>query len=429
MTPLVITLFLLLQTLLSPPVGGGRVQARILKPARPIASTPKSAAPTRFLMAHYMPWYEAAPERGKWGWHWTMNHYDPNHAVQGRREAASQFQPLIGLYDSNDPDLLECHVLLMKFAGIDGVIIDWYGSEDYLDYGLNHRNTQHLIQVIRRAGLHFAVCYEDQTVPKLIAGHRFPADEAVAQGQKLLKWMEANWFSTPQYLKLQDRPVLMVFGGGYYQGDQWKQIFAPLHQPPAFFTELGPRPSAVGAFGWPVPAGGTEKSFEVLNDFYSRSKAWAQSIPVAYPRFQDIYADAGVGPSWGKIEDREGKTYEETLTRALRSSASIVQLATWNDWGEGTNIEPSVEFGYRDLEATQRLRRKYIDPKFLYTAKDLRLPIRLYLLQKRYSDNPTLRAKFDAISKALFEGRLDRSRTLLEAVSKVPDGRRPSGER
>jgi hypothetical protein len=29
---------------------------------------------------------------------------------------------------------------------------------------------------------------------------------------------------------------------------------------------------------------------------------------------------------------------------------SIIQIATWNDWGEGTVVEPSREFGYRDLE-------------------------------------------------------------------------------
>jgi len=51
-----------------------------------------------------------------------------------------------------------------------------------------------------------------------------------------------------------------------------------------------------------------------------------------------------------------------------------VQLVTWNDWGEGTQIEPSVEFGYRDLEATQRERRR-MTPSFPCIAADLRLPL------------------------------------------------------
>ena len=44
-----------------------------------------------------------------------------------------------------------------------------------------------------------------------------------------------------------------------------------------------------------------------------------------------IYAEAGVQKSWGTIEDRDGKTYEQTLERALTSRASMIQLVTWND--------------------------------------------------------------------------------------------------
>ncbi|HZO91184.1 MAG TPA: glycoside hydrolase family 71/99-like protein [Chthonomonadaceae bacterium] len=388
--------------------------ANVAHARQPDIATAKPSRNTRFLMAHYMPWFEAAPERHQWGWHWTMNHFRPEHQAAGRREVASHYYPLLGLYDSNDSDLLECHALLMKFAGIDGAIIDWYGNDNLLDYGLIHRNTQHLIQVLRRAGLHLAICYEDQTVPKLIAGHLFPASEAVAHGQKLLAWMQANWFVSPTYLKQDGRPVLLVFGGGYYQAEDWKRIFAPLPQPPDLFTELDRRAPAIGGFGWPVPEGGTEKSFVELNSFYTRAKAWPQFIPTAYPRFHDIYAEAGVQKSLGYIADREGKTYAETLTKALQSRAAVIQLATWNDWGEGTMIEPSVEFGYRDLETTQRLRRKYMSASFPYTAKDLRLPVQLYRLQKQFQDRPAMRARLAAIAQLLFAGRLDRARTLLK---------------
>ncbi len=29
----------------------------------------------------------------------------------------------------------------MKLAGIDGVVVDWYGTVDHLDYAVNHRHT------------------------------------------------------------------------------------------------------------------------------------------------------------------------------------------------------------------------------------------------------------------------------------------------
>ena len=384
----------------------------------PAASPSHSPVGSRVLMAHYMPWFEADPLQKRWGWHWTMNHYHPEQTAQGnqqRREAASHYYPLIGLYDSNDLDALQCHALLMKYAGIDGVIIDWYGTDDFLDYGLVHRNAQQLIEAVRKAGLRFAICYEDQSVPKQIAANRLPQKDALTYGQTLLQWVQTHWFTDAAYYKQDNRPVFLVFGSGYYQGEQWNQIFAGLPEAPEFFTESNRRPPAVGAFDWPQPGGGTEQSFHETEVFYTRAAQWARFIPAAFPRFHDIYQEAGVQKSWGKIEDRDGKTYAETLERALKSPASLIQIVTWNDWGEGTQIEPSVEFGYRDLEATQRLRRKYLDASFPYTAQDLRLPVAFYALKKNASSD---KARLDRISTLLFAGHLAEARKQMAILAK-----------
>lgn len=373
---------------------------------------------SRSLMVHYMPWFEANPTHKKWGWHWTMNHYHPDQITKGKPEVASHYLPLIDLYDSHDPDTLECQVLLMKFAGIDGVIIDWYGKDDFLDYGLIHRNTLQLIKLIKKAGLSFAVCYEDQSVPKLVSANRISQTETLAYVQNLLAWMQTNWFTDNAYLKQNNRPVFLVFGQGYYKGDQWSEIFSKLPQVPEFFTESSRRAPAVGAFDWPQPGGGTEAGLRETDAFYTRTKEDPQSMPTAFPRFHDIYAEAGVQKSWGKIEDRKGKTYTETLERALKSQALIVQIATWNDWGEGTQIEPSVEFGYRDLEVTQRLRRKHLNTSFPYRAQDLRLPVLLYKLRKKLQDKEASSAKLESTSQALFAGEVSKARRLLSELSK-----------
>jgi hypothetical protein len=376
----------------------------------------KTTAPTkpRFLMAHYMPWFEAKPTHKDWGWHWTMNHFHPDTITEGRREIASHYSPLMGPYDSSDPDALDCQVLQMKAAGIDGVFIDWYGTDDYLDYGGIQQNTQHLIQAIKKAGLRFALVYEDQTVPNLIAGHVFPETEAVAHGQAMMAWLQAHWFSDPAYLTLEGRPVFLTFGDGYYKGDQWTQIFAGLPKPPLYFTEETPRLPAEGAFAWPQPLGGTAGCDAALESFYKRAPAWPEFIPAAWPRFDDIYADAGMPAPHRFVDDRAGETYTVSLDKALKSGAPIVQLVTWNDWGEGTQIEPSVEFGYRDLEATQRGRRS-IEPHFPRTASDLRLPLTLYQLQKEADSHSSSRAKLDTISGLLFTGQWAKARTLLAA--------------
>ena len=79
----------------------------------------------------------------------------------GRRQIASWFYPMIGPYASSDRDVIDYHLLLMKYAGIDGVIVDWYGTHNVLDYPLVKRNTDSLFNRIPDAGLQFGICYED----------------------------------------------------------------------------------------------------------------------------------------------------------------------------------------------------------------------------------------------------------------------------
>src|SRR5580698_882447 len=107
-----------------------------------LALPPASCAASKTVMVYYMPWFTAKPYSSNWGWHWTMDHFNPDatNAV-GQRQIASWYYPSIGPYDSSDPAVLEYHVLLMKLAGIDGVIVDWYGSDDCFDYGINNQAT------------------------------------------------------------------------------------------------------------------------------------------------------------------------------------------------------------------------------------------------------------------------------------------------
>lgn len=364
------------------------------------------------FIAHYMPWYASKPFSGTWGWHWTMNHFNPNHVVDGRQEAASRYRPLIRLYDSADPDVLEYHALLMKLAGFDGAAIDWYGNEKYYDYAAVHSNSQHLIQALERANLKFTLVYEDQTVTQLIKGKVFRQEEAVQKGKDLFSWVDENWFSRPSYLRLDGQPVLMVFGPQFYKDADWSAMLGGLRTPPAFFTLMFKRGRAIGGFSWPTPQHGEAKSWDELAQFESRSVDWQAKIEVAYPRFKDIYAQTGQG-GFPSIEDKGGQTLRRTFNLAIASHAPIIQVATWNDWGEGTQIEPSEEFGYRDLETVQRYRRQ-TDPAFKFTPADLRLPLRLYKLRKKSTIDATIGPKLTAVAKLLYEGKVDKARESLE---------------
>ena len=128
------------------------------------------------------------PASSTWGWHWTMNHFDPDKKQDGKRSIASHYYPLIGPYDSGDPAVIEYHRLLMKLAGIDGVIVDWYGLSNLYDYPQVHRNSAWLFHSTTKLGLRFGVCYEDQTVARLVEAKKLPAGDRVQHVRQEIDW-------------------------------------------------------------------------------------------------------------------------------------------------------------------------------------------------------------------------------------------------
>jgi len=53
----------------------------------------------------------------------------------------------------------------------------------------------------------------------------------------------------------------------------------------------------------------------------------------------------------GNVVDREGgMRFRRSFERALGARPDFLQICTWSEWGEGTVIEPTVEFGYQYCE-------------------------------------------------------------------------------
>jgi hypothetical protein len=369
-----------------------------------------SVKPATQILAHYMPWFEADAEKEKWGWHWTMNSTDPKQFdSNGHREIAAHYYPEIDLYNSADDAVLEYQLLLMKLAGIDGVIVDWYGRTDYFDYALLHANAVKLFECTQRFGLKFAVCYEDQTIPKLVAGGKIDSSSVVNHVVSEIKWLKENWFSQDNYLQLEGLPVLLSFGNEGLTHRQWDQVIQSLGFELQYFSEHHRRNCAVGAFDWPVP-----DQSKTIETFLRDSKQWKHLIPVAFPGFNDFYSQAGVSKDWRQMSEAGGETFRKTLRQALATGAPLVQIATWNDWGEGTMIEPSVEFGDRDLQMVQKLRRELVDPNFQYVAEDLKLPGRLLALRR--SKEPVEKQKLDAIAALMADGKTTAARKQLAEI-------------
>ena len=363
------------------------------------------------VLAHYMPWFEVRQQSPRWGWHWTMNAFDPEKQIDGHPQIASHYHPLIGPYDSSDSDVLEFHLLTMKLAGIDGVIVDWYGLTDYRDYALLHRNATRMLEAAERLKVKFVICYEDQTIPALVEAKRLDSQDRVAHAAEEIGWLSKYWFKSASYLQLDGKPVLLSFGQTGLSDTEWTECLSKAAVPVAYFSQQQRRQAAIGAFDWPIPS--NYKS--ALQKFRLDSKQWKYAIPVVVPRFVDIYAEAKVGPSYGRIDDANGHQFRSTLEAALATQPAIVQIATWNDWGEGTIIEPSREFGYRDLETLQAV-LKPRRPK-IGQPSDLQLPLAL-LKHRRTQPTAAQTQQLNQIASLIADGQMDAARQRLQQFDK-----------
>ena len=356
------------------------------------------------VLAHYMPWFE------KYGHHWTEGSakYDPSQILpDGRANIASHYYPLTGNYDSSDTAVLEYQLALMKIAGIDGVIFDWYGITEGIDYKPIHEATKIMVDLIKKRGMKYVICYEDQSVKHLIEFGIVKRDDGISTAKETFNWMEKNWFSDEAYVKVDGRPLVLCFGPQYFnQKSEWDQIWAGLKARP-FFIDLDGRTNwADGTKNWSpmhLSSGGRlsiARLVKYLNDFYEKQQNKPFVVGTAMPAFHDIYAQAGK-KSYGFLDYSNGETFKLTWTAAERARSNVIQIQTWNDYGEGTIIEPTIERGYKELEYIQDRRTQW-NADFPFGAGDLRIPIELYKILANEKTTAEQKRQIAAIYDMLF---------------------------
>ncbi len=377
----------------------------------------------KVILAHYMPWYQTPTVQGRWGEHWTGwgKEHDPEKTNEnGLPDIWSHYHPLIGPYDSADSDLLECHLLQMKLGGIDGVIVDWYGIVPEVDYPQIHEATRAMFAACGKVGMKFAPCFEDRSVDLMLKRNKLTEEQVPGYLTETFQWMEKEWFGQPQQARHDGRPLVLMFGPIYVQNTEtWKQVLGSLKEKPALFGlhHLWRKAAADGGFTWVhFDAWAGNPDSDTVKNRLKETYAYpapdpAQVIPSAIVGYHDVYPQ-----SHGRVEERDGQTLRESIDVCMEGPWSLIQLVTWNDYGEGTMFEPTHENGYRALEILQEARKKEGGGKFSFTAEDLRLPAQLYALRKKPGADS---AALDKVSQLLNEGKCGEARKAMEGMGSV----------
>jgi len=325
------------------------------------------------VLAHYMPWFMFNASTHEAGWHWTMDYknktVDP---FASPPRIAAHSTPLIGPYDSRDRRVIRYHLELMQKSGIQGVIVNWYGTRAHDDYPRNLEASDVIIDEAAKAGMMFSVAYEDWTVDDG-SWEKEPKPDVLqaarAQLAKDFEYLRDRYMTKPGFLRIGGRPLLLVFGPRKLcLTDDWEPMLSSV------FPEEATRPMVMKLqgnsadippgynFPWfpslhPPASSNASDMAQFLKRYYkTEAEANRTAMGVIWQGFHDYYKEGsgGVEKSYGYLDPLNGRTADLSMNYATKYKPAFVQLTTWNDWQEGTTFEPSREAGYFYLKKVQQ---------------------------------------------------------------------------
>ena len=244
-------------------------------------------------------------------------------------------------YSSTDPAQVKRQISDMISRGIDGVVMVWYGPNNAIDRAAKlvmHEAENH-------PGFTFAIMVDNGAI-------RWNSCPGCNPQQALafdLQYVEQTYFPSPAYLRVGGRPVVTNFDIDLHYTVDWNAAKAALASNPLFLFQHSRGFSHIqseGAYSWDI-ATSNDYGMSYLTGFYAAGIAapGKQTWGASYKGFNDKLA------SWGLnriMDQRCGQTWLQTFAKinSLYNSTNqlaAMQLVTWNDYEEGTEIESGID--------------------------------------------------------------------------------------
>jgi glycoprotein endo-alpha-1,2-mannosidase len=295
-----------------------------------------AAAPRTAIF--YYPWYGTPAADGAWE-HWNqLGHVPPV-------DLASNFYPARGAYSSSSPAVLQAQMHEIARAGVGEIVTSWWGWGSTTDARL-----QAVLQAARGAGLEVAVHIEP-----------YVGRTAASVGVDIVHLRE---------LGITD---FYVYRPGDVPAADWAALNGGLTGVRVFAQTNLPGLAAAGKFTglytYDVLLYGGGGFRRICAEAHRLGLLCAPSVGPGYE------ATAATGDI--RVKSRlQGATYDRMWRLALRASADFVTITSYNEWGEGTQIEPasSRENGYETYDGAYGLtgtaaQRAYLMRTAFWTAK------------------------------------------------------------
>ena len=244
-------------------------------------------------------------------------------------------------YSSSDPGQVQRQVDDMISRGIDGVVIDWYGPNNFIDQA-----TQAVMnEAEKHPGFTFAIMIDAGAIQENSCGGCSPQQTLV----NLLQYVAQKYFVSSAYFTIDGQPVVTNFNVDGAGSIDWNAVNASIPVHPRFLfqdNEGFGHAMSDGSYSWVMPQA-SNYGFDYLSSFYDTGLAFPniETVGAAYKGFNDGLA------SWGSgrvMNQQCGQTWLRTFSEVnnLYNSGRqlpYLQLVTWNDYEEATEIESGID--------------------------------------------------------------------------------------
>lgn len=300
----------------------------------------------REVLAAYYGWY--GPGQGGWLKPNTNTHEIGNTARY----------PAKGPYSSHDTEVIDWQIDQAKAHGITGFIVSWFGVGPEAAWV-----NQSLALVLQRAEKkNFKVSVYWEQAP---GGGQDQLNRAVGELAYLLK----NYGTNSAFLKVDGKPVIFVYGRVLAQVPVtfWPEIIRKARGDAGDFVLFadGYLHSWAYLFDGLHTYGSPPVEENKRRETYARLYGEGVAIAQKHGRMSCVAVGAGYDdrkqnkPGWW-VDRLDGKSYRVLWEEAIKANPDWVLISTWNEWPEGTEIEPSLEFGDKYLKITSEYATQFL---------------------------------------------------------------------
>jgi glycoprotein endo-alpha-1,2-mannosidase len=267
---------------------------------------PASAQAATRVSAFYYPWYATSAEDGAYQ-HWSQHGHAPPDDI------AAAFYPARGIYSSTDRLVTAEQMDELHVAGVDEVAVSWWGRGSAEDTRLPS-----VISAARAHGLTVAAHlepYTGRTVASTVADVRYLRSLGIrtfyvyrALELPSLDWAAANGALRSEGLTMIAQTALV--GAAAAAGFD-------------------------GVYTYDIVVYGGDKFMRLCRQTHKLHLLCAPSVGPGYD------ARRGSGDPKVKLR-RNGATYDHMWRAAIAAGADRVTITSYNEWHEGTQIEPAA---------------------------------------------------------------------------------------